>query len=236
MKNNSQLKRSDVVMPKSTMELISLLFRSVRASWKKYLGVMITFAGIGFAINFFLIQYNSLIQNLLRDNLPAVFDMVNPVVSFFQIDMALEYTNLVPAAAFWLLLGFFLAVRREQGLKGLIRMPASIISSARDTAETGLPAALFLMVFTIITFFAGLFFNNILLLLVCLVTVLYALSARHKGVLIMFLWLLFSDAKRMLGDPTRSRDIQDTPIGFPVASVLGIWCGFLAALLYLIFI
>ncbi|RQD80516.1 MAG: hypothetical protein D5R99_04735 [Methanocalculus sp. MSAO_Arc1] len=218
------------------MELLSLLLGSIRASWKKYLGVMIAFAGVAFAINFFLVQYNSLIQNLLSDNLPAVFAMVNPVVSFLQLDMALEYTNLVSAAALWLLLGFFLAVRREQGLRGVLRLPASLLYSARDVVATGPPAALFLILFTIITFFAGLYFNNILLLLVCIVTVLYALSARQKGVLIMFLWLLFSDSKRLLGDPTRSRDTGDTPIGFPVASVLGIWLGFFAALLYLVFL
>ncbi|RQD80658.1 MAG: hypothetical protein D5R96_08310 [Methanocalculus sp. MSAO_Arc2] len=195
---------------------------------------MLGFAFLVFALNLFLIQYDSLIREHFSQYLPELFALVDPVIRYLQINLIIEYGNLVPGVVLWLFIGFVLAVMREQGLKGLKKIPNSFLLSGKDISETGIHGFIFLIVFTSVTFLIGLYFNNTLLILFFIVSILYALSARQNGILVMAIRLLYHDMHKMIGDPNRSGDVRMIPIGYSLASLMGIWFGFIASLLYLI--
>lgn len=215
--------------PQSTVELIALLGRSLLASWKRYLGFIIFLAIIGFLINLLLIQYNLLFRGVVNQYITPVITSVDPIIQFFRLDIAMQYENLLPIAAIWLLVGFIVVVMREKGMSGLRQIPMSVAGSLKDIFRTGILAIILLLISAAVAYLVGLSVNNLVLVVAFFVTVLYALAARENGVLIMLLRLIGSDIKNIGGGRDTISDSNLISLGYPLSIVFGIWLGLLGA-------
>lgn len=218
--------------PQSTRELLSLMGRSIASSWKRYLGVMIGFAILAFFVNLLLLQYNAVIRGTLDQYLNQIYQIFDPVIQFLRLDLALKYENLIPMAFLWLLIGVILVIFNEKGIKGLAEIPTGLAGSIKDIKKAGIVAIVIFCILAFAAFYSGLYLNNIILVFACVITLLYALSARQNGVLIMALRLIWSDIGNMGGGKTKERHLVS--LGYPVSVLFGIWLGLLGSFLYIL--
>jgi hypothetical protein len=219
-------------MPQSTLELISLMGKSMRSSWKRYLGAIIGFAVLAFFVNVLLIQYDALLKDMLSQYLSGIIQIIDPVIQVLNFDLAFTYNNIFPSAVLWLLIGFILAIMREQGVRGLKKIPGAIRLSAGDIKTTGIKGLGILFALAIISFLIGIQLNNIVLIFACIISILYTLAARQTGVLLMALRLIWSDIRRKNRNSDEKSKSNLISLGYPVSVLSGIFLGFLVSFFY----
>jgi len=220
--------------PQSTIELISLLGRSTLSSWKRYLGMILGFAIIAFIINIFLIQYNVVFKEILNQYFSQFYELFNPVIQFFQIDLALQYNDLIPMTVLWMLIGFILMMFREEGLAGLRTIPGALSQSCNNILKTGAPAILIFIVLAGFSLMSGYYLNNLILVLALLITLLYALAAQQNSVLIMAIRLIMSDIRNIKEDLKGDNSTRLISPGYPISILLGVWVGLLGSFFLLL--
>ncbi|NLV25711.1 MAG: hypothetical protein GXY48_00860 [Methanomicrobiales archaeon] len=220
--------------PQSTIELISLLGRSILSSWKRFLGMILGFAIIGFLINIFLIQYNTVFKGLLNQYFSQFYELFNPVIQFFQVDLALQYNDIIPMAILWMLIGFILVMFTEKGLAGLRTIPRAFTQSGHLILKAGVSAVLIFLFLAGLSFMLGNYLNNLILVLALLITLLYALAAQQNSVLIMAIRLIMSDIRNVKKGVKRNNSTRLISPGYPVSILLGVWVGLLGSFFLLL--